>query len=559
MHLRTKRIGQHRYLYAVDTSWNRGRPKVAFQTYLGRADSLHGPQAKPLIRTFHFGAAATLLHLARELRVAETIDQVVGRPQTPSVGDYLLLAALNRALRPRSKRAFAEWYEVSSLKRLYPIPTSQLSSQRFWDAMDQVSPQACQQIFHQIAQRALTRFAIHDDVIAFDTTNFFTFIASDNPRPQLPQRGHSKAKRHDLRQVGLALAVTQRDQLPLFHQVYAGNQNDATLFDALFPQLLRELADLGQGQATWVYDKGNVSQANQLQVESQAVAYVTSVPPSYYPEFLAVPLEQLVAVDAHAYPELADLRLFSARRQRWSRELQLVMSYSPELAQGQRLGVLQQQAKALRRLQELQRRLAGRDERSRGRKPTVASVARQVEDILAGQHLRKLIRTETSVEAKDLVRLHYRVDAEHLEHLQAHLFGRRIWLSTQLEWEPAKVVWAAHQQAAAEACFRQLHDPGHAAWQPMYHWTDQKIRVHGLYCLIALLLVQLLRLLARRNGDQRAMDRILEDLDEVQECLVVPALATPDQRPQLQVNLNVLNPEQRKLLTLVGIQQAAGG
>jgi len=559
LHLRTKQIGQQRYLYAVDTSWNHGRPKVAFQTYLGRADSLHGAQAKPLIRTFHFGAAATLLQLARELRVVETIDQIVDRPQHPSVGDYLLLAGLNRALQPKSKRAFAEWYEVSSLKRLYPIPTSQLSSQRFWDAMQQVSPQACQQIFHALAKRALPRYEIQDDVLAFDTTNFFTFIASGNARPLLPQRGRSKAKRHDLRQVGLALAVTQRDQLPLFHAVYAGNQNDATIFDALFPQMLRELADLGQGKATWVYDKGNVSQANQVQVERQGVAYVTSVPPSYYPEFLAIPLEQLATVDPQAYPELADFRLFSTRRERWSRELQLVMSHSPELALGQLDGVLQQRAKALGRLRELQRRLAGRDQHSRGRKPTVASVTAQVTEILAGQHLAKLLPTRISVNDQGLVQLQFAVDETHLEHLKAHLFGRRIWLTTHLDWEPAKVVWAAHQQASAEACFRVLHDPAHVAWQPMFHWTDQKIRVHGLYCLIALLLVQILRLLARRNGDERAINRILEDLDEVQECLVVPVVTSPDERPRLQVNLNVLSPEQRKLLNLVGIQQAAGG
>ena len=61
MHLRTKRIGNQPYLYAVDTYWNAGNPKVAFQTYLGRADQLFGPTAKPLVRTFRYGAVAVLL------------------------------------------------------------------------------------------------------------------------------------------------------------------------------------------------------------------------------------------------------------------------------------------------------------------------------------------------------------------------------------------------------------------------------------------------------------------------------------------------------------------
>ena len=117
MHLRTKIIDDHPYLYAVDNVWNSGSPKVAFQTYLGRADLLQGAQARPLIKTFHFGAVAVLLQLARQLQIVEIVNQVVGSSRSPSVGDYLLLAALNRAVKPRSKRAFAEWYEATSLKR----------------------------------------------------------------------------------------------------------------------------------------------------------------------------------------------------------------------------------------------------------------------------------------------------------------------------------------------------------------------------------------------------------------------------------------------------------
>ena len=76
----------------------------------------------------------------------------------------------------------------------------------------------------------------------------------------------------------------------------------------------------------------------------------------------------------------------------------------------------------------------------------------------------------------------------------------------------------------------------------------------ALYCLIAFLLVQLLRLLARRAGDTRSVTAILADLNEVQECLVVPVLRSPDERPHLETGLNVTDPAQRRLLNAVGIQ-----
>ncbi len=553
MHLRTKRVSGHDYLYAVDNAWRNGRSLVAFQTYLGRPQQLSGSDPKPLVRTFHFGSAAVLLELARTLQVRDTVDQVVGAAGNPSVGDYILLAALNRAIKPTSKNAFAAWYERTSLKRLHPIPARQLTSQRFWDAMHQIDAEQCQRIYHRVAAKAIEVFKIDDELTCFDTSNFFTFIASDNERPTLPQRGHSKAKRGDLRLISYALACTTRDQLPLFHHVYAGNVIDSVIFDRLLTTLIKELSDLGQGQTTWVYDKGNVSAKNQSRLEGEAdnLQYVTSVPPTQFADLLAVPLEKMAEADAGSHPGLAGYRTWSCERKVWSKRLQLVMSYSPELANGQLRSVVQHRGKAIKRLDDLGARLARRTVASRGRKPTLESITKQRDQILSAQHMSRLIHAEVYLEEGDLVRLRYRLDEDHLEHLQRHLFGRRIWLTTRLDWSPEKVVEVAHKQASVEACFRQMNDSDNCAFQPVRHWTDQKIRVHGLYCTIGLLLVQILRMLARRAGDQRATDRLLDDLDEVQECLVVPTLRSADERPHLEVTLNVIDDAQRKLLSLV--------
>ncbi|MEW6524971.1 MAG: hypothetical protein AB1445_15805 [Bacillota bacterium] len=44
-----------------------------------------------------------------------------------------------------------------------------------------------------------------------------------------------------------------------------------------------------------------------------------------------------------------------------------------------------------------------------------------------------------------------------------------------------------------EAAFRRLKDPYFVSWSPMFHWTDQKIRVHAFYCVLALALTSLLQ------------------------------------------------------------------
>ena len=43
--------------------------------------------------------------------------------------------------------------------------------------------------------------------LAYDTTNFHTWIAFTNDRCELPQRGRNKQKRHDLRQLGLSYTL----------------------------------------------------------------------------------------------------------------------------------------------------------------------------------------------------------------------------------------------------------------------------------------------------------------------------------------------------------------
>ncbi|MHB8332664.1 MAG: IS1634 family transposase, partial [Candidatus Dormibacteria bacterium] len=64
------------------------------------------------VRTRHFGAVAALWQLAGDLDLVATTDRHCPQPgsHTPSVGTYLVLAAINRVVSPRSKRGFAEWY-----------------------------------------------------------------------------------------------------------------------------------------------------------------------------------------------------------------------------------------------------------------------------------------------------------------------------------------------------------------------------------------------------------------------------------------------------------------
>jgi len=115
-----------------------------------------------------------------------------------------------------------------------------------------------EQIQRDVLERVAERFPLGRDTVIYDTTNFFTFLDSFNERSELAQRGNNKQKRRDLRQLSLALFEDQETGLPLYHQCYAGNRNDAAHFPEARRGLLAQwLGTLGREaeQLTPVFDR----------------------------------------------------------------------------------------------------------------------------------------------------------------------------------------------------------------------------------------------------------------------------------------------------------------
>ena len=106
--LTKKIIRGHPYYYLRECQRVNGKPKIVWQQYLGSPAELvrrlEGPTPhKAVVR--EFGASAACVDIARQLDVAGIIDRHVPKRDSrgPSVGQYLLIAALNRCLAPRSK------------------------------------------------------------------------------------------------------------------------------------------------------------------------------------------------------------------------------------------------------------------------------------------------------------------------------------------------------------------------------------------------------------------------------------------------------------------------
>ena len=126
--LTPKRFNGRTYWYARRCERVNGKPKIVWQKYLGRADrvveaveGLSDPPPPKECFVYEFGAVAALHYMAEKLDILNTVNRhVPKRRQGITVGHYLLIAAISRALCSRSKRATGPWYANTVLSAIYP-------------------------------------------------------------------------------------------------------------------------------------------------------------------------------------------------------------------------------------------------------------------------------------------------------------------------------------------------------------------------------------------------------------------------------------------------------
>lgn len=511
-----------------------GRPAIRTLVHLGRPDDLVARlRAADTVRVHSVscGAVDALWQLAHEFALSAQIDAAVagaeGRPQIRdglSVGTSLTAAAIARLCHPSSKRAVADWAATTSLPRWLGVSATALTSQHFWDQMAAVPRAAVADLEERVVQRVLAAERVAPQVLAYDTTNFFTHIATTNTRATLPQRGHSKQRRHDLRQLGLALVVTDDGQLPLGHVLYEGARPDAPTFARVLTPLRTRLHRLlaQTAQLTLVFDQGAETTANLAAVREGGDHYVTALKPSAHRVWLATIADQLTPVRLTTGTEVPAYR---TRRLVHGIDQTVVVLHSATLAEGQRRGLDQH-------LAQTQRRLAALAAHPRGGR---AALETRVRALVNRQYVRDVLRWTVPPEG-DGWRVAVTVDAAARHRLETQYFGLRVLATSRDDWSTAQIIEAYRGQARVERAFRDLKDPWVGAFRPQYHWTDQKLIVHALLAVLALLLGRVLLRRARVAGFQGSLHTLIGRLAQIRRATVVSVRARAG-RPRVREQL----------------------
>jgi transposase len=524
----------HYYYYLVESARVNGKPRIVSQKYLGTAENIAksvefmggGDIPEPeFSKVFEFGAVSALYDLAERLGVRNIIDQHTNkRKQGLSVANTILAAAINRAVEPTSKNSFYHWFEKTILPNLISgAHRKNLSSQGFWNNMNALGEDQIRAIEDDITRQIVSRYDITTDCLLFDNTNFFTYIDTATPAI-LAKRGKSKEHRTDLKIIGLSLMVSPDHNIPLFHETYPGNKNDAKRFSEVIDALKVRYEKLGKRccTPTLVFDRGNNSEENIQQILSanpRGYHLVGGLRFNQCPEMTALPKTEYRDLEGERFSGYKALR---SKKEIYGAQMTVVVTYNPELFDAQLDGINDNIGKCVRRLDELQNTLQARavGKIVKGRAPTVASVEKKVAQILSAEHMKGLFDYEVA-EKDGHVNLSFMLSAEKLDNLKEDVLGKSILFTDHDEWTTERIVSAYHAQYHVEQCFRQMKDTKYLSFRPQFHFTDGHIKVHAFYCILALTLCGVLQKEMEELGNKMSIHKMLDTLGETRQVITV--------------------------------------
>ena len=227
-----------------------GEPPVAGEV---AGEGLSVVSSRPL------GGVWVLDALWRRLGVGGAIASRGGERRFGTDVERVLFALVaNRALRPFSKLAAAEWASTD-----VHIPGLEaMDEDQAYRAMDVLAAADTEaEVQESVFFACADLLNLEVDLLFFDTTS--TYFERDEPEqgeggePGFRVLGHSKDHRPDLPQVVIGLAVT-REGIPVRVWVWPGNTNDQTVIE----QVKNDLAGWRLGRLIWVVDRGFSSDDN---------------------------------------------------------------------------------------------------------------------------------------------------------------------------------------------------------------------------------------------------------------------------------------------------------
>ena len=97
--------------------------------------------------------------------------------------------------------------------------------------------------------------------------------------------------------------------------------------------------------------------------------------------------------------------------------------------------------------------------------------------------------------------------------------------------------------------FKFLKDRHYLHFEPVYHWTDQKIKIHALMCVLGLILVKLLLYRIARARLSMSLSVLMEELKDMKKVILIYS------QGEVKEKLSKLSSIQKELFRLFNLSK----
>jgi len=229
-------------------------------------------------RVFDFGDVWLAYQLIKKLALDE-FRVIPRRRGALPWADLAMIPLIARFCEPRGELHIAEhFYAHSALPFLFGIPAGKIYENRLYRALDWLLPHK-EALEKHLKERFGTLFQVRYDLLPYDiTSSYFEGECKANGQAQ---RGYSRDKRPDCKQVLIALVVTG-EGIPLGYEIFDGNRHDSTTVEEV---VTRIEAQYGAADHIWVMDRGMISEKNIHFLKQGRRRYIVGTPKSMLKNF----------------------------------------------------------------------------------------------------------------------------------------------------------------------------------------------------------------------------------------------------------------------------------
>lgn len=204
-----------------------------------------------------FGGPWLAQQILRKLQLDDFLERTIAQgKQGVSWSLLAQVLVICRLCNPSSELHIAEhYYRSTAMSELLGVPPEKVYDERLYRALDKLLPHK-ESLEKHLKTRLGELFSLEYDLLLYDVTStYFEGQAKANPKAQ---RGHSRDKRPDCKQVCIGLVVSKCG-MPIGYEVFAGNRTDVTTLREIVETMERRY---GKADRIWIGDRGMMSKKN---------------------------------------------------------------------------------------------------------------------------------------------------------------------------------------------------------------------------------------------------------------------------------------------------------